>query len=436
MEKKKILIKVRPEGFYLNSSLLIPVDRTNLPWQHFSFHPKLDAFWEAELVNYHANTGSLKVIISDYNPTEIITFDTQNPKKNIEFLLFEKLHWNSFQLLLTSYKKSKFLNLLDDDQSPFFEASIVENWSLKGIDFTSSDLDEEWLDSHEGDKREIMESFWVPFNEINIGLGYVTFQHYQSGLDRTLDYKIYNDHLLPEFNLIRFWFAKKLKTKRLSVSARIQIEGNEVIEIKATSKHIDQIGPELIDSIKYQRIYGLTKQPKIKMPDKNLFTADEMFELFNSEDEEGNVFRQSEEDILKALLEKSNVRNKKQLAYLAGKKHIPGTRLRYTLYPHFGFLFFIEGEQCHHFVWELLNSHATYMWSMDKKEKTFDLQFQRLERTINIIRTSGREEYKRAYREQHTDQDLAFHFIPHEDIDSKLVDGFPKWKQRLNDQLI
>jgi len=251
-----------------------------------------------------------------------------------------------------------------------------------------------------------------------------------------VNFKIYNDHLLPEFNVIRYWFAKKLGTKRFYVHATIKSEGHEVVDTHCTSSQIDQIGPGMIDSIRYQRVHVLKKEPKIIPPDKNLFTADEIFGLWETEDEQGNVFRQSEEEILAMLLEKSDIRNKKQLAYLAGSKQSGAAKLRFTLYPHFGFLFFIEGEECNHFVWELLNSHATYIWSFDKKEKSREQCFQHLERTINLIRSGGRDAYKQAYHDRSVDQDIVFHFIPHEDIDSKLVDGFPKWKMRLNEQLI
>lgn len=63
------------------------------------------------------------------------------------------------------------------------------------------------------------------------------------------------------------------------------------------------------------------------------------------------------------------------------------------------------------------------------------MQFKRIEDTISTIRSSGIETYKRAYKNNHIDNDLVFRVIYLEDIGSNLVDDFPKWKSKLNEQL-
>ena len=121
---------------------------------------------------------------------------------------------------------------------------------------------------------------------------------------------------------------------------------------------------------------------------------------------------------------------------MAGGKQTERQKLRYTLHPNFGFVFLIEGEQCNHFVWELLNSHATYVWSIGKSHKDIELQYKRIEATIGTVRSAGRDEYKRAYRNNHQDDDLVFTVIEHDQVNSNLKDGFLKWKSRLNEMLI
>jgi len=120
---------------------------------------------------------------------------------------------------------------------------------------------------------------------------------------------------------------------------------------------------------------------------------------------------------------------------LSGKKQTENHKLRYTLNPNFGFLFLVEGAENNQFVWELLNSHATYIWSIDKQQAEIELQFKRIESIVTTVRTSGRENYKRGYKNNHQDNDLVFRVIHHEDIASDLVDAFPKWKSKLNEQL-
>lgn len=101
-------------------------------------------------------------------------------------------------------------------------------------------------------------------------LGYVSFKKHIKSIDKELNFKILNQHLLAEFENIKFWFAKKLGVRRIKVKFTIISEDNQITEIVALSKHIDLITAELIDSIKYQRILALTKKPKITTPDKAL----------------------------------------------------------------------------------------------------------------------------------------------------------------------
>jgi hypothetical protein len=127
-----------------------------------------------------------------------------------------------------------------------------------------------------------------------------------------------------------------------------------------------------------------------------LFTADEVLSRIDGNTDSGNVFKQNERDIINIFLQGKDIRNKKQLEYLSGTKHNPQEKIRFTLKPIFGFLFCIVGEKFNHFCWELLNSHATYLWSFERSIST-DNQFKRVENTINTIRVIGRDEYRKAY---------------------------------------
>jgi hypothetical protein len=215
-----------------------------------------------------------------------------------------------------------------------------------------------------------------------------------------------------------------------------KLYNDQIVERIATSTHIELINPELIDSVKILRTYELIKEPKSSNPGKALFTIDEIFNQFDSEDIRGNVFHQTEQDILNILAEKSNARNQKQIDYLSLKRQSEKYKLRYTLKPNFGYLFYIEGVQHNHFVWELINSNATYIWSFKKDERDIEMQYSRIESIVNNIRTKGREKYKKTYNDENQDNDIIFKPISHEEIDSKSKDGFLIWKNKLNEQLI
>ena len=169
---------------------------------------------------------------------------------------------------------------------------------------------------------------------------------------------------------------------------------------------------------------------------KSLFSANEIFKQIDTADSEGNVFYQDENNVLSILLEKGNIRNKKNLDYLSGVKQSEKHKIRFTLHPDFGFLFLVEGETYNHFIWELRNSNATYLWSVEKSEKDIDGQFKRIEQTINTVKSLKRERYKQEYKSGLVDNDLKFYSIDHEKISTAEEEGFAKWKERLEALMI
>jgi hypothetical protein len=54
---------------------------------------------------------------------------------------------------------------------------------------------------------------------------------------------------------------------------------------------------------------------------------------------------------------------------------------------------------------------------------------------LSILLDTGRDQYKRAYRNNHHDSDLVFSVIEHDDISFDFVDGFVKWKHKLNEKI-
>ena len=415
---------------FFNPLLSIPIEQTNIPKAHLTFRTHDAIYWRVEMMAYESDNKSLKVQVKDYNAPDLSPFENQRPKKEVTQILFEKFDWTQLELLLTGYQKIKLEQcLFNMDRNPFFREIVSE-----AFDEPKETIDLSVPFETPPSVTTVREDFRVSFADAHFKLGYVVFNKYLKTLGRQVDFKIYNDNLLPEFENIKFWFAKKLKTRKFQVTVEIILTDNEITKTSASSRHIDQITTQLIDGIKYQRTSALTKPSNIINPDQSLFTADELFAQIDTEDVEGNIFNQSEEDILAYMLTKTNIRNRKQLAYLAGKKQSENHKLRYTLNPAFGFLFLIEGNENNHFVWELLNSNATYIWSLEKGE--IQSQFKRVENIINTVRSSGREQYKRAYKDAHQDNDLVFRVINHENIDSKFVDAFPKWRSKLNEQLV
>jgi len=429
METRQVIIKIHEGKIWFNGSIAITVESSNLPVNEIRFGRVREVFWLLEQQSFDKETATLEVKVVDYFLRDFESFEKQNPKAIIKNLKFSNLSDPASLKAALRYYSSEmkhFDQALEEGYHGLFDKPIPETPEVQKKNLLMRTYPER-------DKLETTFEVW--FKDAEFKLGYVAFDKNIPELKQMLRFKVDNDFLLPEFEFIKGYFIKALGTRKFEVNATIHIEHGKATETRATSALISKIDENLIDSIKNIRTTMLTKSPFRPNVDKSLFTAEEVFGEFGP-DEMGNVFSQSEEDILRQILEKFNVRNRKQLEFLAGVKQAAGSRLKFTLHPYFGFLFTVEGEKMHHFIWELLNSHATYIWSLDKGEQALARQYRRVEDAINQVRNSGREQYKQAWRSSHLDQDLVFHVIQHEDANSKLVDGFVKWRHRVGEVMI
>ena len=420
---KELIIKIENERVLFTPDFFININQTNIPKAHISFKPEI--FWKVEMLEFGENESCLKVKLLDYQSKDIEKFKTQKLKKSFKKLVFDgKYEWSKLQPLLYSYTVGRMLDYL-----------IENKVTIKPVEYSKPKRNQ-FAHFSNPFISTIEDTFSIEFTEATFKLGYITFEKKIKSIGQTIEFKILNEHILPEFDYIKFWFCKSLKTKRFTVKIVVELINNQIKTSNATSKQIDLINKELLDSIKFLRTYAITKEPKIKDVDKALFTSSTIYSQFELETTKGNIFQQTDEDILEFLIEKAKVRNRKEIAYLSKEIQPKNQPLRYTLHPNFGFPFTYEGEKNTHFIWELLNSHATYIWSIGKGEKEFSLQLKRIEDIINTIRVSGRETYKRAFKNNHQDSDLVFKVLNHKDIGSNFKDEFVIWRSKLDEQLI
>ncbi len=431
MSAQKVIIRIHDGNIYFNDQLFLPVERSNLPVDSIPFNRIRNIYWEIEQLEFDKANHRLKVRVSNFFQRDTASFHLQNPKSTIDFIEFDQLLDISALKQCLRYSMTE-LSRLDQAST---EAYKDISHSLPGN--RQQRMKRTNLLFRSTPSRETFhKEFTIHFKDAVFKLGYVVFEHPVQETRELVRFKIRNDFLLPEFDLIKSYFMKALRTKKFNVTARIIAENRKVVRTEATSMIINLINEDLIDSIRNIRTTGITKPPFQAVPDKSLFTSNDIFDEFAPDEKEGNIFNQSEEEILKFLLSTSRVRNRKQLEYLAGQKQVARTKLKFTLHPFFGFLFTIEGERMNHFVWELLNTHATYIWSAGKGEQEMELQYRRVEEAINQVRNSGREQYKQAYRTLPHDPDLVFNVIVHENVNSPFIDGFVMWRHRLNEMIV
>ena len=430
MTDKEILLKIKNDRIWFNETDFIDIKQTDIPIEHLKFNSYRELFWKVLMKEFDKISNKLSVEIIDYNYSDFKTFVSQKPKQEIRYLEFGKFKWPDLEPLLSIHQRSKFINQLTNINNKYSDLKQEQ-------DTISRKSDKNGIEKITINEAPVVtkfaEEFAIDFNDSVFMLGYVRFSKYIKKLNQSLDFKITNENILSEFDNIKYWFSKKLKTKKFRVEATFTLIDNRLAEFSATSKDIDAIDQNLIEGVKVQRTLEITKSIRPQEMDKALFTSDDLYSLDNTNDLEGNVFRQTEKDILDILIERCNVRNKRELTYLSGSKQSLNYRIRFTNHPNFGFIFLAEGELNNHFIWELLNSHATYIWTIEKGNKEIESQYKRIEVTINTILDCGREKYKRAYRTTDQDSDLILNVIYHKDKGSQLIDEFPKWKHRINE---
>lgn len=262
-------------------------------------------------------------------------------------------------------------------------------------------------------------------------MGYVEIEKKLKGFPKKIKINLENNNIIPEFDHVKPYFAKALGNRKIEITGYLEIDETGEIKVKCQSKEISQINEELITTVRRLELKESIFNPKIYVVDKSLFTPEEYFEGIE-EEQLGNTPSISKKDILEEILQLEGIRNKKQLSYLSGKLQSKKIGLRFTLSPEFGFLFHVEGEDMDHFIWELLNTHATYIWSLEKEGISLEKKLKLIEREVNIIRENGRIKYLN--REKPVG--VVFNKINHDNSKTGVVDGFPNWKMRVNEKIV
>ena len=275
-------------------------------------------------------------------------------------------------------------------------------------------------------KQSINETFFVPFKNVCFKLGGVSFDKKFKEYNQTIELTIPNYDIREEFDAVKNYFANVLKTKKIQVTANIEITDNEITSINVKSPEIDKIDKQIIDNVKFEFVKStMKKKPNIEI-DKSLFTMDEYFDTFADEKFQSNTFYKNDKELFEDLLQISNTKHYKHLRFLSSKHSHEIMKLRFVHKP-FSFIFLIQGDRNYHIIWETLDTEeATYVWHIDKDIKILKLTLQKIEDIINVIKVQGKTAYLNS-------ADEPFRRIYHDY--SELVDGFVKWKGELENIL-
>ena len=401
---KHIVLRIQDSGVYYNPSQKVEWSNTNFPdKKSFMFSKSRPIYWLVKMISYSTSGARLFLKVVDYNPVDHESYYTQCPKKKVLSLNFMLLDWKELVSIFSIYEQKKFIDL---------EYNLISKYSL----FSAlNQVDEEKL-----------YEFYQPFSKLSFKMGFIEFEKKLKGLPEKITIAIPNIHIIPEFELIKSYFGKLFDTKKIKVIGVIGKLGDRS-SYNFFSPEIEKIDDLLISGIKKLEIERKILKPRVFDIDKSLFTPEEYFD--GIEGELGDRTRKSNYDIINEILALKYIRNRRQLEYISGKLHSYEHKLHFTLTPTFGFLFYVVGKEMNHFIWEMLDSNATYVWSFDK-ETDKKLSDRLITAEINFIRKNGRMLYLSNIK------DNIFNKVSHTHAASKLVDGFPRWRAKINELLV
>lgn len=259
----------------------------------------------------------------------------------------------------------------------------------------------------------------VPFNDLEFRYGSIAFKFLVPEIDTELEFEIENLEVRPEFEVLKPYFSRVLKTKNVNVDIFAEFENKKLISQLASSDDIEKINHEVIEGVKFRFITKNILNSSSHKTNRTLLTVNEI--------QSGNhILYNNGEELLEDILKNKSYKHSLQLRYLA--KHHQGTilKIRFLLSP-FSFVFLLLGKQQFHIVLETLDTEeATYLWHTDKNKLAIANTMEYIDEQLHIIRNKGRQVFLDS-------NPLNFSKILHEYSDEKK--GFIIWKDLLEERI-
>lgn len=424
---KTIVLKVSRAGVAWNAETGLPWSATNLPDGAFD-HGFRTFYWEVELLAYAAAPASLDVRVNDYDAEEMDFDPERKPSAPIRHLRFAPLDGPAFKAQLVSYRAGNLLPVLapptatstdDEDLPPELATAFAE--LTPGSSPSPSH-------PPPGPSVPRTVKFKIHHKDLKIVDGGVTGNYLLPPADTEVPFFVPNPHLLKEFHPIRSFLLHQHRPGPVPIRAELSFDQRgEPRLTNARSERLARIDDRHIQILRVVCFRALARHTS--NIDKYLFSPDELFRTFHPTSPKSALLPKDSRELLAGLLENNEVRNARHLRYLAADCQDPTRPLRFVLEPQFGLVFTVPTDHAHHYVLELLDSHATYVWSFPA-EAGMTRTDRQLGEEIATLAALGRQAYRRT--QQLGD---AFAAIPHESAGSAFVDGFARWKAKLDSRL-
>jgi superfamily II DNA or RNA helicase len=296
---------------------------------------------------------------------------------------------------------------------------LKRNTFYRKIDKQATLFDEPTEEIADTNTLTIEREIKVPIEQLEFRYGSIVFKHSIPELKTELEFEIENLEVRPEFEVLKPYFSKALKSKNVKIDIHAEFENNKLVSQLAASADIEKINREVIEGVKFKFIT------------KNFFGQKQITEenlLMINELQNGNQELYSDgQQLLDDILKNKDFKHSQQLRFLANRHDGTHLKIRFVLSP-FSFVFLLSGEQQFHIILETLDTEeATYLWHTDKNKQALISKVKEIDQQLNIIRNKGRQAFLETNPE-------CFSRILHDYSDKKK--GFIIWKDLLEEQIV
>ena len=259
----------------------------------------------------------------------------------------------------------------------------------------------------------------IPIEQLEFRYGSISFKHTIPELKTELEFEIENLVVRPEFEVLKPYFSKALKSKIVKIDIQAEFENDKLISQLATSTEVEKINREVIEGVKFTFISK-------NIIGKHLLQNENLLDINQIQGEKSNPLYSSGEELLEDILKKGNFKHHKHLQFLSQRHDRSTLKIRFVLSP-FSFVFLLTGKEQFHIVFETLDTEeATYLWHFPKDKPTLKIKLKEIDEQLSIIRNKGRQVFLE-------NQPTNFSRILHDYSDDKK--GFIIWKDLLEEQI-
>ncbi len=226
----------------------------------------------------------------------------------------------------------------------------------------------------------------VAIESLEFLYGGVRLSHHLSEYKMDVIFDIENWNVRPEFEVLKPYFEKYLKSKIISIHIIVVIKEDTIIAQTATSIEIQKLNREIIESVRFSFV------DKVYFGRSTASQNDELLYQLKTSDDTNPIYA-SGEALLNDVLNKGQYRHQIQLKYLADLHEGEVLKIRFVLSP-FSFVFLLAGTTKYHVVMETLDTdEATYIWHIPKNIGELKNALKIIESDLNKIRNDGRQEF-------------------------------------------